>query len=122
MDFDFLISLLGFFFDIPIAKWSVTQKTNLTTQLQSGIRYFDMRVAIYPSNCGEGIDNSSTNIYSCFYIVHGQYANRVIKELKVIRNFLQQHPKEVVILDFQHFYKTNDYLKVIFKELVAQVS
>ncbi|KAL5109683.1 PI-PLC X domain-containing protein 3 [Taenia crassiceps] len=121
MSFEFLTSLLGLFFDVSFSKWSLTQGTNFTTQLQSGIRYFDMRVAINRHCCVELSSNSSTGIYPCFFLVHGQYANRVSVELETIKSFLQQHSKEVVIIDFQHFHGLNKSLKLVFTDLVKEV-
>ncbi|VDK40866.1 unnamed protein product [Taenia asiatica] len=121
MSFEFLTRLLGLFFDIPFSKWSVTQGTNLTTQLQSGIRYFDMRVAVNRYSCVELSSNSSTDIYPCFFLVHGQYANRVSEELETIKSFLEHHPKEVVIIDFQHFHGLNESLKSVFTDLIREV-
>ncbi|VUZ40366.1 unnamed protein product [Hymenolepis diminuta] len=86
MNFEVLTSLVGIFFNINFSKWSVTQRTNLTTQLQSGIRYFDFRVALKQERCKGIKSNSSVDIYSCFYIVHGQYANKVNMELETIKS------------------------------------
>lgn len=122
MSFEFLTRLLGLFFDIPFSKWSVTQRTNFTTQLQSGIRYFDMRVAMNRHFCANLSSNSSNDIYSCFFLVHGQYANRVSEELETIKIFLEHHPKEVVIIDFQHFHGLNESLMLVFTDMVREVS
>ncbi|EUB60096.1 PI-PLC X domain-containing protein 3 [Echinococcus granulosus] len=121
MNYKSLIKVLGLFFKIPYFKWSVTQKTNFTTQLQSGIRYFDMRVAIKRQSCVGLLSNSSIDIYPCFFLVHGQYANRVSEELETIKSFLKHHPKEVAIIDFQHFYGLDESLKSIFKDLIKKV-
>ncbi|VDM33540.1 unnamed protein product [Hydatigera taeniaeformis] len=121
MSFGFLTRVLGLFFDIPFSKWSVTQNTNFTTQLQSGIRYFDMRVAMDKHTCVNSHPNFSSDIYTCFFLVHGQYANRVSEELKTIKSFLEHHPKEVVIIDFQHFHGLNESLKSVFTDLVKEV-
>lgn len=122
MIFETLTGFFSFFFGVQIFKWSVTQETNLTTQLQSGIRYFDFRVALKHDTCNGFWSNSSADIYPCFYIVHGQYANRVDYELEVIKNFLIDHPKEVVIIDFQHFHDINGTEKLIFMEMIEKVS
>lgn len=73
------------------ARWSRTQDASLLEQLSTGIRYFDLRVI---HRCED----------SLFYFVHGQYAKEVSEELFHIKSFLQDHPKEVVLLDFNHFY------------------
>ncbi|VDL57593.1 unnamed protein product [Hymenolepis diminuta] len=121
MNFEVLTSLVGIFFNINFSKWSVTQRTNLTTQLQSGIRYFDFRVALKQERCKGIKSNSSVDIYSCFYIVHGQYANKVNMELETIKRYLIDHPKEAVVIDFQHFYKFDDATYAIFAEMVEKM-
>lgn len=39
-----------------------------------------------------------------FYLVHGVYCEEISGPLTDLVRFLDEHPKEVVILDFQHFY------------------
>lgn len=39
-----------------------------------------------------------------FYYCHGLFASKINEPLLEIINFLDLHPKEFVILDFQHFY------------------
>lgn len=121
MNFEVLTNLVGIFFNINFSKWSVTQRTNLTTQLQSGIRYFDFRVALKLEKCKGIQSNSFVDIHPCFYIVHGQYANKVNMELETIKSYLIDHPKEAVVIDFQHFYKFNSTTYAIFAEMVEKV-
>ena len=73
-------------------KWAVTQYLNVEEQLQAGIRYFDLRVASRPDT-------------DVLYLVHSLYAQEVPTFLKNVRDFLVLHPKEVVLLDFNHFYE-----------------
>lgn len=88
----FLILLfLGDFGKEFSARWGRTQDANISEQLSAGIRYFDLRV----------IHRESDDL---FYFVHGQYAKELLTELFNIRLFLQEHPKEVIILDFNHLY------------------
>ena len=77
-------------------KWSVTQGLSLTKQLQAGIRYFDFRVA-------RGKDSTDQT-----YFTHGLLSGAVEPRLRDIASFLEEHPKEVVLLDFNHFYKMTD--------------
>ncbi|XP_075445664.1 PI-PLC X domain-containing protein 2 [Ascaphus truei] len=76
-----------------IKKWSVTQNLTFTEQLESGIRYFDLRVSSKPEEVGRDI-----------YFIHGLYGIKVWDGLKEISGFLTYHNKEVVLLDFNHFY------------------
>lgn len=73
------------------SRWARTQDGTLLEQLRAGFRYFDLRV----------LRRDPDNL---FFFVHGQFAKEVIIELLNIRTFLQEHPKEVVLLDFHHLY------------------
>lgn len=54
-------------------------------------RYFDLRIAL---------NAAQQNLY----FVHGLFCEEISGPFKQLLNFLNQHPKEFVILDFQHFY------------------
>lgn len=75
-----------------IYRWSMTQNLTAEQQLNSGIRYFDIRISR---------ESSSGKV--CF--IHGLYGADVIPCLEDIKKFLDNHPKEVVILDFNHLYE-----------------
>ncbi|XP_015191315.1 PREDICTED: PI-PLC X domain-containing protein 3 isoform X2 [Polistes dominula] len=75
-----------------IFKWSITQKDNIKEQLNGGIRYLDLRVATKTR------DNN-------IYFLHGLYGSEVIKPLKEIVSWLNDHTNEIIIIDFQHFYR-----------------
>ncbi|KAG8588786.1 hypothetical protein GDO81_006101 [Engystomops pustulosus] len=74
-------------------KWSVTQNLTFKEQLESGIRYFDLRVSSKP-------DEAEIEIY----FIHGLYGIKVWDGLTEINTFLTNHSTEVVLLDFNHFY------------------
>ena len=76
-------------------NWSVTQSLDVTQQLKAGVRYFDIRV---------GAKSNSDELHS----VHGLYGSKVHAYLEEINVFLEEHPKEIVLLDFNHFYDTNE--------------
>lgn len=78
-------------------KWSVTQNLTFKEQLEGGIRYFDLRVSSKPGEVGQEI-----------YFIHGLFGIKVWDGLKEINTFLEQHPKEVIFLDFNHFYAMDD--------------
>ncbi|VDO16370.1 unnamed protein product [Rodentolepis nana] len=86
-----ILRLLGNFGKAISSQWGRTQDANLSEQLSAGIRYFDLRVMRRRSD-------------GLFYFVHGQFAKTLSTELLTIHSFLQDHPKEVVILDFNHLY------------------
>ncbi|GLV41682.1 uncharacterized protein CBL_13379 [Carabus blaptoides fortunei] len=83
----FLGSMLGY----VMSRWSITQSYDVLAQLNSGIRYFDLRIATKTGT-------------EQLYFVHGLYADDVRSPLSEIQTFLETHPREVVILDCQHFY------------------
>ncbi|XP_025835907.1 PI-PLC X domain-containing protein 3 [Agrilus planipennis] len=88
------LSILGPVLRLVMSRWSKTQSLNVMEQLIYGIRYFDLRTATK--------DGSND-----FYFVHGLYAGDAETELRTINQFLNEHPNEVVILDFQHFFEMN---------------
>lgn len=112
-NFGFLEKLLGSY---DFSKWSVTVRENLTVQLHAGIRYLDLRVEVNQENCNVG-----TRLSLCFYIVHGQYGNRLIEELAEIKRFLLEHLKEVVIIDLQHLYGFSIYHRLVLKRMFEKV-
>lgn len=69
-------------------------------QLQMGIRYFDLRV------CRTTNGNHAKN--SPFTFTHGFLGDLVRPRLDEINRYLEQHSKEIVLLDFNHFYDFND--------------
>ena len=88
-----------------IYKWSITQDLHIYEQLKMGIRYFDLRVAY----------NEATKK---FYVVHGLYGLTYSALFEEFKKFLQQHPKEVLILDFNHLYdfkaeQNKEFMKLI---------
>ena len=74
-----------------IYNWSVTQELCFYDQLMQGVRYFDLRVAY---------DEATKNF--CF--VHGLYGLPYSTIFKEFKEFLLKHPKEVLILDFNHLW------------------
>ncbi|XP_028856921.1 PI-PLC X domain-containing protein 1 [Denticeps clupeoides] len=76
-----------------VYKWSIAQDSSVKEQLDCGVRYCDLRIAHRPND-------SSTDLY--FY--HGVYSTVTVEAvLKEITEWLDVHPKEVVILSFSHF-------------------
>ncbi|XP_032888844.1 PI-PLC X domain-containing protein 3-like [Amblyraja radiata] len=90
-------------------KWSVTQSLNFIEQLEAGIRYFDLRISRKPGEENE------------LYFIHGLFGSKVYDGLMEINNFLKSHSKEVIFLDFNHYYAMEDinheYLIEMLKEI-----
>ena len=78
-----------------IYRWTKTQNLTVTEQLTAGIRYFDIRTSSRPND-----DN--------LYFVHALYGPTVFEVLEEINSFLKLNPKEIVFIDFQHFYRMSD--------------
>jgi len=85
-------------------RWSVTQGMSLKVQLESGIRYFDIRL----DAVGEKGERE-------FRILHCLLGSRVTELLVEIKKFLIENPTEVLLLDFQHLYqfKQSDHEELI---------
>ncbi|KAK6628438.1 hypothetical protein RUM43_002252 [Polyplax serrata] len=73
-----------------IFNWSQGQQEDVARQLALGIRYFDVRLVVHKNE---------------IRISHGLYGGKILHFLEIINEFLSSHPKEIVILDFQHFYQ-----------------
>ena len=79
-----------------INRWSLSQAYDIPEQLSAGIRYFDLRISSKPN---------SEDIYG----IHGLYGIKLETLLENIKTFLDAHPKEVVLLDFNHFYAMTEF-------------
>ncbi|CAG2195074.1 unnamed protein product [Mytilus edulis] len=78
-------------------RWFKTQNLDFTEQLKIGVRYFDLRTIKHP-------------VTGNFHFVHGLFSHKTVeKYLKDIRRFLDKNKKEVVLLDFNHFYNMRKY-------------
>ena len=74
-----------------IGNWSVTQDLHVYDQLLEGVRYIDFRVAFLESEKN-------------FLVVHGLYGSLYSEIFEEVKKFLNEHPKEFLILDFNQFY------------------
>ncbi|WP_445494364.1 phosphatidylinositol-specific phospholipase C domain-containing protein [Photorhabdus sp. SF281] len=83
------------FYPDLVARWAKTQNFDITQQLYAGIRYFDLRVAINNGPC----------------ICHSLFSTSVADVLDQVKNFIDKHQSEIIILDFNHFYElsANDH-------------
>src|SRR3990167_6627381 len=79
------------FFSGTMAKFSKTQKKSISTQLNDGIRYFDIRLCI--------LQGETTP-----YICHNLVSVDVYSVFDEIVNFSKQNPEEIIIVDINHFY------------------
>uniref|UniRef100_A0A3P9PRB9 Phosphatidylinositol-specific phospholipase C, X domain containing 3 n=1 Tax=Poecilia reticulata TaxID=8081 RepID=A0A3P9PRB9_POERE len=112
------VSVFGTVAKKLMRKWLATQTMNFTSQLEAGIRFFDLRISTKPRDP----DNE-------LYFAHGLFSATVREGLEQISSFLSAHAKEVVFLDFNHFYGVQNLhheklvamLKEIFGEKLCPV-
>ncbi|KAK3768269.1 hypothetical protein RRG08_031062 [Elysia crispata] len=78
-----------------LCDWGLTQTLTFKQQLEAGIRYFDLRVALNPQD-------------KKLYLVHTLYGPLIEDLLTMVDTFLNNHAGEVVFLDFNHFYDMAD--------------
>ena len=84
-----------------------TQTYTIAQQLQSGARYFDLRV------------HKKGDKYVIFHSILDGI--EFCKVLDAIREFIQSHPSEVILLDFQHFKDSQAEVKrLLLSELDAR--
>ncbi|KAG9337165.1 hypothetical protein JZ751_029645 [Albula glossodonta] len=87
------VSVFGTVAKKLMRKWLATQTMNFSSQLEAGIRFFDLRISTKPRDP----DNE-------LYFAHGLFSAKVKEGLEQISTFLASHAREVVFLDFNHFY------------------
>ncbi|KAF3853193.1 hypothetical protein F7725_013881 [Dissostichus mawsoni] len=75
-------------------KWARTQEESILKQLDAGVRYFDLRIARKDN------DPDPNRLY--FY--HGLLTQTDVETiLRVMNDWAERHPKEILILSFSHF-------------------
>jgi hypothetical protein len=90
------------------ARLCQCQSKNVHDQLMSGVRYLDLRVARHAE---------SGKYYTC----HGVYCADMSNVMHEVDAFLSDHPREIVVLDFNHLYDMDGHhpelLRMIFDAL-----
>lgn len=76
---------VGFIVTSVAKNWAQTQDRTIAQQLNDGVRYLDLRVTYRDSD-------------QDFYIAHGLFGPKFSDVLSQIRNFLQENPREIVII------------------------
>jgi hypothetical protein len=94
MDAIYALGITGISIKTILAGWAKTQDKDIRQQLEAGIRYFDLRVC-------RRHDNES-------YIVHGLYGQHIDSVIDAVHQFLTEHNKEIVILDFHKLYEMTE--------------
>ncbi|XP_077868603.1 PI-PLC X domain-containing protein 2-like [Saccoglossus kowalevskii] len=91
-------SSFNVFYDLGLPEvhlWSRSQRDNFTIQLESGIRYLDLRIVAIPQS-------------GSFYWWHGLTGDRIESGLQEIANFAQHNKGEILILEFYNFVRPGD--------------
>ncbi len=83
---------LRFFMGGVFVRYAKAQTVGTQKLLERGVRYFDVRVSFHESE---------------WVTKHGLISNQLHHYLLPIISFLNDHPGEFVILDFQHVYLAN---------------
>ncbi len=91
-----------------IYNWSVTQTLDIREQLDKGIRFLDLRVSSKPDS-------------DELYFSHGLYAHPVKEGMAQVADFLHSHTKEIVLLDFNHFYDMSLHQHEYFVNLLLEI-
>jgi hypothetical protein len=81
-----------------IAKWARAQEERMREQLTRGYRYFDLRIT-------QRGDGKFAFVHS---LINADKDQQLSDELGTLRGFLDEHPREIVILDFQHIVNFNE--------------
>lgn len=80
-----------------IHRWSTTQQSVLSIQCELGIRFLDLRIAKKPGRSRK------------LFFAHGVYTLMTVKEaLEELADWLDAHPREVVIISCSHFESLTD--------------
>ncbi len=90
-----------------VAGWARSQCDDFKQQLESGVRYLDLRTSLH----------TSSNVMR---VVHAMYGCKIDVVLTSIKEFLALYPNEIIILDFNHFYNmTTSSHQTLCKKIIA---
>jgi len=79
-----------------VAKWAKTQTGSMGPQLQAGARYFDIRPAWFG------------NEWITCHTLTGASMEDITGANSELKQFVTDHPNEVIVLDLSHVYGTSD--------------
>lgn len=85
------------------------QDQNLAAQLQDGIRYLDLRVSVPRTDTVTSAQAASADPAQVPFVLEHEFVSTPLKgALDEVLTFAKAHPKEQVILDFQHIDLAKD--------------
>ncbi|MCH9815705.1 MAG: transglycosylase family protein [Actinomycetia bacterium] len=95
-----------------VAKLARAQGKNLGKQLTAGNRYLDLRVGVPEAkqlpDSGAPIPPATDPTSVPLVLHHNVVSQKLTKGLEQVQRFARDHPREQVILDFQHTDLTGD--------------
>ncbi len=95
-----------------VAAMAKAQGQNLGAQLRAGSRYLDMRVGVPLSqqiaSTGQPVTPAGDPTEVPLVLHHNIVSQRLTRGLRQVQRFVAKHPREQVVLDFQHLDFTGD--------------
>jgi hypothetical protein len=104
------------------SQWAKAQSNSILDQLKQGIRYLDFRISNGYYN-GLVIKNLSIdNVTGDPVICHSVGITPPSKILDDIATFIKAYPKEILVLNFQHFYHKEEDATSFYQKLINDLS
>lgn len=114
--------ILVFASNVGIAsQWAKAQSNSVLEQLNSGIRYFDIRISDGHYSGLVIKDLSIDNVVGSPVICHSVGTTSPFSILHDIQMFIEDNPKEIIVLNFQHFYHKQEDASEFYYELISQM-
>ncbi|MDD2666398.1 MAG: phosphatidylinositol-specific phospholipase C domain-containing protein [Methanocellales archaeon] len=114
--------ILVFASNVGIAsQWAKAQSNSILSQLNSGRRYFDIRIS---DGYYSGLvikDLSINNVVGSPIVCHSVGVTPPSSILDDIKQFISSNPKEIIILNFQHFYHKQEDATDFYNDLITQI-
>lgn len=109
-----------------VAGWSKTQNTTVAEQLNGGIRYFDLRVSngVYSSPLAQllvGGKLAPKMLLGGPVMCHGLASVPPKEVIRQVANFVKNNPKEIILLDYQHFYHMEENAEAFYTTLIREL-
>ena len=100
-----------------------TQTLDIGGQLSAGIRYFDLRPAVWDITASIGPNDFYYGHFASNLGGQGCLGQNLVASLQQVNQFLAAHPRELVVLKFSHYQdsSTKPFPVSLQKELVATV-
>lgn len=104
------------------SQWAKAQSNSILDQLKQGIRYFDFRISKGYYNGLVIKDLSINNVSGDPVLCHSVGTTPPSKIFDDIATFIKTYPKEILILNFQHFYHKEKDATSFYQNLINDLS